>query len=94
MSKESDQRGPRLSNAAGVRQSVFASLQTHIEAYTSRGGDLIPLHIGDTYLEPPPLGAPAAGHQELSMYGAPAGVENRHLDLHDVHTGAKDRWLL
>lgn len=38
---------------ASLRPSVFADLQGHIAAYAARGGDLIALHLGDTYLEPP-----------------------------------------
>ena len=36
-----------------MRTSVFADLAPRIEAHTRRGGDLIELHIGDTYLAPP-----------------------------------------
>lgn len=67
---------PTLSGMAGVRQSVFASLQTHIEAYTKRGGDLIPLHIGDTHLPPPEAAlAVQADALDLGAYGRPAGLE-------------------
>jgi aspartate/methionine/tyrosine aminotransferase len=68
---------PRLSNAMDVRQSVFAALQGQIEAQLAKGGVLIPLQIGDTYLEPPreALELKPEGHRELSIYGRPAGVE-------------------
>jgi len=36
-----------------IRPGVFAELQRHIDGHAARGGDLVPLHIGDTYLEPP-----------------------------------------
>jgi aspartate/methionine/tyrosine aminotransferase len=41
------------SSARAIRPGVFADLQKHIDAHSSRGGELIPLHIGDTYLDPP-----------------------------------------
>jgi aspartate/methionine/tyrosine aminotransferase len=41
------------SPALAIRPGVFADLQKFIDAHSSRGGDLIPLHIGDTYLDPP-----------------------------------------
>jgi aspartate/methionine/tyrosine aminotransferase len=45
---------PSLSaTAAAIRPGVFAELQRYIDAYAARVGDLIPLHIGDTYLDPP-----------------------------------------
>jgi aspartate/methionine/tyrosine aminotransferase len=37
----------------GIRAGVFAELQKHIDAHAARGGDLVPLQIGDTCLEPP-----------------------------------------
>ena len=61
--------------AANMRASVFARLQHRIVAFRKTGGELIPLHIGDTYLPPP---APAtdrlAAAGELSRYGAVAGL--------------------
>lgn len=67
---------PALSGMANVRQSVFASLQTQIEAYTKKGGDLIPLHIGDTHLAPPAAALAVAGDAlDLGTYGRPAGLE-------------------
>ncbi|GAC1352989.1 MAG: hypothetical protein NVS3B20_09160 [Polyangiales bacterium] len=36
-----------------MRPGVFAELQRQIDAFRARGGDLIPLHIGDTVLTPP-----------------------------------------
>jgi aspartate/methionine/tyrosine aminotransferase len=67
---------PPLSNMADVRQSVFASLQSHIEAFTARGGDLIPLHIGDTHLAPPDGVVASGASDDLSMYGPPAGLDS------------------
>ncbi len=63
---------PPLSQAAGaVRPGVFSELQRHIDAVAARGGDLIPLHIGDTCLEPP---TPASADLALSSYGATTGL--------------------
>jgi aspartate/methionine/tyrosine aminotransferase len=45
---------PSLSGSGtAIRPGVFAELQRHIDAHAARGGDLVPLHIGDTYIEPP-----------------------------------------
>ena len=63
---------PSLSRVArAVRAGVFSELQRHIDAVAVRGGDLIPLHIGDTCLEPPTA---ASGHLALSSYGATMGL--------------------
>jgi aspartate/methionine/tyrosine aminotransferase len=46
--------GPGLSRtAAAIRASVFSDLAPHIEAHTRAGRELVPLHIGDTHVEPP-----------------------------------------
>lgn len=70
--------GPRLSGAASVvRHSVFASLQTRIDAFRARGGDLIPLQIGDTFLPPPRPALEAlrtAEAVDLGVYGAVPGL--------------------
>src|SRR5579871_3378232 len=73
---------PKLSlTAAGMRPGVFAELQRAIEAHTASGGDLVPLHIGDSYLEPPQaarFGSIIERHgadDELYRYGAVAGLE-------------------
>ncbi len=81
---------PRLSAMAGVRQSVFASLQTQIERFTAKGGELIPLHIGDTHLAPPAaaLTAFGANHRDLSLYGRPAGIEQLRDALAKLRRGA------
>jgi len=64
--------GPRLSRAAAaIRPGVFAELQKYIDAHTARGGDLIPLHIGDTALAPPVTPRPPEG---LGSYGATVGL--------------------
>lgn len=72
---------PRTSECArSLRPGVFADLQRHIEGQASRGGELIPLHIGDTYLEPPlssRFGAIVEAHgtdEDLYRYGACAGL--------------------
>ncbi len=68
---------PRLSDAAsGVRESVFAALHARIAAHQAAGGELIPLHIGDTYLAPPAgtLEVPTSS-RDLSIYGAVPGMD-------------------
>jgi aspartate/methionine/tyrosine aminotransferase len=68
---------PSLSLAATtVRKSVFAELQGHITAYRAAGGQLVPLHIGDTYLPPPAGPGMVAEEHELSVYGAVPGLES------------------
>lgn len=63
-----------------LRSSVFAELQGHIDAFARGGGDLIGLHLGDTYLEPPQaarLGAaldPLSADETLYRYGAVTGL--------------------
>src|SRR5580698_5140284 len=67
---------------ASLRPSVFADLEAHIKAHAGRGGDLIGLHLGDTYLEPPQaarLGAVAAQHgdgPDLYQYGKVTGLSS------------------
>jgi aspartate/methionine/tyrosine aminotransferase len=72
---------PLISESARViRPGVFADLQVQIDAHLARGGDLIPLHIGDTYLEPPQssrFGSVIEMHgadEGLYRYGACAGL--------------------
>jgi aspartate/methionine/tyrosine aminotransferase len=72
---------PSLSaTAAAIRPGVFSELQRHIDAHAARGGDLIPLHIGDTYLDPPEsacFGAVLDGlgrEDGLYGYGPTAGL--------------------
>ena len=70
---------PVLSETArGIRPGVFAELQAHIEAH--RSPDAVPLHIGDTYLEPPQaarygaiIESSGAGDDQY-RYGAVAGL--------------------
>ena len=63
----------RLSRSSlEVRPGVFAELQSQIDAVAARGGDLIPLHIGDTCREPPALSPVSA--RDLHPYGATAGL--------------------
>lgn len=71
---------PPLSATAGrIRTPVFAELQSRIDALAARGGDLVPLHIGDTHLAPPaPARATLDGlvgeDASLFRYGPTAGV--------------------
>jgi len=70
---------PRLSRAAAaIRAGVFADLQRHIDAHAARGGDLIPLQIGDTSLAPPVVPRPPEG---LGSYGATAGLAELRVAL-------------
>jgi aspartate/methionine/tyrosine aminotransferase len=41
-------------SALSIRASVFADLAPRLEVHARKGGDLVALHIGDTYLAPPP----------------------------------------
>lgn len=65
---------PSLSDAPHeIGTSVFAALAAPLAARREAGLDLVPLHIGDTYLDAPaPVDAPTVG--ELSTYGAIAGM--------------------
>jgi aspartate/methionine/tyrosine aminotransferase len=72
---------PDLSRSAvGIRASVFAELAPRIEAHARAGGDLVALHIGDTYLAPP-AGArfgrvePGDTDPALYVYGALPGLD-------------------
>jgi aspartate/methionine/tyrosine aminotransferase len=72
---------PSLSSSrASIRASVFADLEGPMRALSGRGGDLIGLHLGDTYLEPPQaarLSAVLEQHgddAELYRYGAVVGL--------------------
>ena len=74
---------PSLSpTRASLRPSVFADLQVHLNAHAARGGDLIGLHLGDTYLEPPQaaLLGPVLERQTdtnaLYRYGAVSGLSS------------------
>ena len=73
--------GPGLSRSAeSIRRGVFAELQARIERYTAGGGDLVPLQIGDTFLDPPesarfPAVIDASKIEpELYRYGATLGL--------------------
>ena len=55
-----------------VRAGVFAELQAQIDAVAARGGDLIPLQIGDTCRSPPAISPVNA--RDLHPYGATAGL--------------------
>ncbi|HEY1957170.1 MAG TPA: pyridoxal phosphate-dependent aminotransferase [Polyangiaceae bacterium] len=62
-----------------MRQGVFAELEAAIAARRESGGDIVPLHIGDTHLAPP-KGArieraiAEASDPALYAYGATAGL--------------------
>ncbi len=61
---------PQLSKAAlALRESIFARLQGKLDRH---GADGIPLHLGDTWLDPPAF-ALAASRARV-RYGAPAGA--------------------
>lgn len=64
---------PSLSSSAlAIRPGVFAELQKRIDA---RGGDLVPLQIGDTAIEPPPEARfVEGGDASLYRYGATAAL--------------------
>lgn len=64
-------RSPQLSSAArALRESIFARLQGRLQKH---GADGVPLHLGDTWLEPPPGVSLEVGEAALYRYGAPAG---------------------
>jgi aspartate/methionine/tyrosine aminotransferase len=68
---------PRLSTAAeSVPLSIFARLYERLARFS---GDVVPLHIGDTYRAPPPLaqlaeqGWAQVAEREIYAYAPPAG---------------------
>jgi aspartate/methionine/tyrosine aminotransferase len=65
--------------ALAIPQSVFAELAPRIEAHARRGGDLVGLHIGDTYRAPPEgasfARASAGDDEALYRYGAVLGLD-------------------
>lgn len=67
---------PSLSDAArAIRPGVFAELQRRIDAHAAKGGDLVPLQIGDTAVDPPAEALfPGGGDPALYRYGATAGL--------------------
>jgi len=82
---------PSLSRAAqGIRQSVFARLAPHIAARREAGEILIPLQIGDTCRLPVPeaFAAATATEDEISLYGAIAGMPALLGALADHRRGA------
>ncbi|MDB4942600.1 MAG: Aspartate aminotransferase [Labilithrix sp.] len=70
---------PRLSaTSARIKPPVFADLQVRIEQAEARGIQLVPLHIGDTWLAPPAAAQQVladldAADPALYRYGATAG---------------------
>lgn len=71
---------PPLSQAAGrIRPPVFADLQARIDRLASRGVELVPLQIGDTWLSPPAAARAVIADFDgedasLYRYGPTAGV--------------------
>ncbi len=64
-----------LSNVASVmRAGVFAELQSRIDTAVARGADLVPLHIGDTCIAPPPVGEIWSKPASLGAYGPTAAL--------------------
>ncbi len=93
--------GPRLSESVQrIRPGVFAELQRHIDAFAARGGEMIPLHIGDTHVAPPPASFFAAAldvdpaSAEMYRYGATTGLPALRdaiaARLRDASAGAGD----
>jgi len=63
-------RPPQLSTAArALRESIFSRLQGKLAQH---GHDGVPLHLGDTYLPPPPA-LRLDDYPALHRYGAPVG---------------------
>ena len=65
-------RAPSLSKSAGaLRESIFSRLQGRLGKH---GADGVPLHLGDTYLQPPMAAREALEANAADWrYGAPAG---------------------
>lgn len=65
-------RAPSLSGSArALRESIFSRLQGKLAQH---GDDGVPLHLGDTYLAPPPAAQrPLVASAGDWRYGAPAG---------------------
>jgi aspartate/methionine/tyrosine aminotransferase len=64
-------RRPELSQAArALRESIFARLAGRLAHH---GADGVPLHLGDTYVAPPPALRLETDDPALYRYGAPAG---------------------
>jgi aspartate/methionine/tyrosine aminotransferase len=63
-----------------MRPGVFAELERHVAARLAQGGEVLPLHLGDTYLAPPApahLGAfveKEGPDPSLYRYGPTAGL--------------------
>jgi aspartate/methionine/tyrosine aminotransferase len=76
MTESRPRRASRVSHvAAGIRQGVFSDLQRHIDSFAARGGDLVPLHIGDTWVAPPIAPDTRREVAELGSYGATMGLK-------------------
>jgi aspartate/methionine/tyrosine aminotransferase len=65
--------------ARAMRKGVFAELEAAIAARRAAGGDLVPLHIGDTHRPPPACARieraiEGASSETLYAYGATAGM--------------------
>ncbi len=74
-------KSPALSTtAARIRPPVFGQLQLRVKELLARGGDLVPLHIGDTYMSPPAAAMDAMSaldgrNPELFRYGGTQGTD-------------------
>jgi aspartate/methionine/tyrosine aminotransferase len=67
-------------SALAIGASVFAELAPKLEARERVGASLVPLHIGDSYLAPPPgarFARMEAGDHDVAVYGygAVAGLD-------------------
>lgn len=73
-------RSPLLSRTATqIRPPVFADLQARVDRLAASGAEIVPLHIGDTWLAPPEqamavLGEVDSHASSLYRYGPTAGL--------------------
>jgi aspartate/methionine/tyrosine aminotransferase len=61
---------PLSSSARAIRESIFSRLAGRLARH---GEDAVPLHLGDTIVQPPPGLVLDANDTALFRYGAPAG---------------------
>ncbi len=101
-------RAPRAmsSPVRALRAGVFAELEAAIAARRARGGDIIPLHIGDTHRAPPDAARieraiENANDETLYAYGATAGLADLREALasyvrarHRAHPNATEAHVL
>ncbi len=67
---------PLTSAVRAMRPGVFADLQARIDAVAAAGRDLVGLHIGDTCVAPPDVGATWQDPVVLGAYGATAALSD------------------